>query len=358
MASSQKTNWAQLKIGLVAAVALSVLAVLIILLSGTNPLFQKTTELFTYFDDSFAMTASATPVRLNGILIGTVKKIDLSGSPEQKRAVKVTLSIDNEYLPMIPVDSTAKLAQQNLLGSRYINVTRGKSGQLIQPGGEIASAETAELEDLFQQGQTTLGALQNILKRVENLVVLIESGEGTIGKFLRDPKLYNTLTSAAEEMNKMVIQFNSPDSTVGKLMHDDALYEDLRGTLAKTNMMLDGLNNGQGTMGKLLKDEGLYEEVRGTIGDLRETLNLINHGNGTVGKLMNSDELHTRLEGTMSRLDEVLNHINSGEGTIGQLLLNPQLYESMDGTMREVQGFMKDFRANPKKFLTIQLKLF
>ena len=30
----------------------------------------------------------------------------------------------------------------------------------------------------------------------------------------------------------------------------------------------------------------------------------------------------------------------------------------MDNTMREVQGFMKDFRANPKKFLTIQLKLF
>jgi len=64
------------------------------------------------------------------------------------------------------------------------------------------------------------------------------------------------------------------------------------------------------------------------------------------------------LEDTMSRVDGMLDKINSGEGTLGQLLLNPALYESMDGTMREVQGMMKDFRANPKKFLTIQLKLF
>jgi phospholipid/cholesterol/gamma-HCH transport system substrate-binding protein len=60
----------------------------------------------------------------------------------------------------------------------------------------------------------------------------------------------------------------------------------------------------------------------------------------------------------MSRLDNVLDKINTGEGTVGQLLNNPALYESMDNTMREMQGFMKDFRANPKKFLTIQLKLF
>ncbi len=61
----------------------------------------------------------------------------------------------------------------------------------------------------------------------------------------------------------------------------------------------------------------------------------------------------------MTRLDNVLDKVNSGEGTLGQLLLNPSLYESLDGTARvEVQSLMKDFRANPKKFLTIQLKLF
>jgi phospholipid/cholesterol/gamma-HCH transport system substrate-binding protein len=43
---------------------------------------------------------------------------------------------------------------------------------------------------------------------------------------------------------------------------------------------------------------------------------------------------------------------------MGQLMVNPALYDSMNGTMKEMNGVMKDFRANPKKFLTIQLKLF
>jgi phospholipid/cholesterol/gamma-HCH transport system substrate-binding protein len=38
--------------------------------------------------------------------------------------------------------------------------------------------------------------------------------------------------------------------------------------------------------------------------------------------------------------------------------VNPQLYESANGTTRELHDLLRDFRANPKKFLTIKLKLF
>ncbi|MEP6962985.1 MAG: MlaD family protein, partial [Acidobacteriota bacterium] len=82
MPSTSKTSWAQLKIGIVAAVALSALAVFIVLKTGTNPLFQETSDVYAFFDDSFAMTAGATPVRLNGILVGKVKRVELSGSQQ------------------------------------------------------------------------------------------------------------------------------------------------------------------------------------------------------------------------------------------------------------------------------------
>jgi phospholipid/cholesterol/gamma-HCH transport system substrate-binding protein len=38
--------------------------------------------------------------------------------------------------------------------------------------------------------------------------------------------------------------------------------------------------------------------------------------------------------------------------------VNPTLYESLDGTTRELHGLLKDFRANPKKFLRIKVGLF
>lgn len=358
MPSATKTRWSQLKVGIVAAVALVILAFLIVTMSGQNPLFRETVSVFVYFDDSFAMTAGATPVRLNGILIGKVSDVGLSGSTELNRTVKVTLAVDEDKLGLIPIDSTAGLAQQNLLGARYINVRRGKSAQTVQPGGEIRTEDTTEIQDMLDEGKSTLAALQTILKRVENIVIEIEDGKGTIGKFLRDETLYTNLTSAAEEMKKLVSAFNNPNSTLGHLINDDDLYADVRGTVGKVDQLLAGLNAGEGTLGKLLKDESLHEELRGTLADFRETIRLVNQGGGTVGKLLTTDTLHRRLEDTMTRVDRILDKMDRGEGTMGQLLNNPALYESMDNTMREVQGFMKDFRANPKKFLTIQLKLF
>src|SRR5262249_40858350 len=154
----------------------AILAVLVILLSSTNPLFQKTTEVYSYFDDSFAMVAGATPVRLNGIQVGKVRKIELSNSQDLARTIRVTMAINDEFLQEIPVDSKAGMAQQNLLGTRYINIKKGKSKNTIQARSEISTIDSPELEDLFQQGTTTLGALQSILKRVETIVALIENG--------------------------------------------------------------------------------------------------------------------------------------------------------------------------------------
>jgi phospholipid/cholesterol/gamma-HCH transport system substrate-binding protein len=356
MPTTSKSKWAQLKVGIMAIVALLLLAFLIILMSGVNPLFRRTTDVYTYLSDSVAMTEGATPVRLNGILIGKVKKIELSGSTDPSRIVKITLSIDNTALPMVPVDSQAKLAQQNLLGSRYVNIKKGTSSQTIQAGAEIASADTPEIEDLFQQGSSTLAALQKIMDRVNGIIDDIQGGKGTIGALLVDRTLYNRAVEIVDDVKSLTAALNAPDSTIGRLIHEDTLYKDVSGTVGKINTLIDGLNAGQGTAGKLLKDDALYNELHATIGDVRETIAKINKGDGTVSKLLNSSELHDQLITSMGKLDGVLDKVNSGDGTIGRLMNDPSLFESLDGTSRDLQGFIKEFRANPKKFLTITVR--
>jgi phospholipid/cholesterol/gamma-HCH transport system substrate-binding protein len=358
MPSNAKTAWSQLKVGIMAMFALLILAALIILMSGVNPLLRRSTDVYTYLPDSIAMTEGATPVRLNGILIGKVKKIELSGSTDPNRIVKLTLSIYDESLPLVPVDSQAKLGQQNMLGSRYVNIKKGMSPQTIKAGAEIPSADTAAIEDLFQQGSTTLSAMQGIMDRVSKMLDEIDNGKGTIGALLVDKTLYNRFVEIANDVKQLTGALNATDSTMGHLIHDDVLYQDVRGSVGKVNEMLDGLNAGQGSAGKLLKDDALYNEMRGAIGDLRTTIAKINSSDGTVGKLLNTTELHDQLVSTMGKLDGVLDKINNGEGTVGRLLNDSSLYEGLDGTTRELQGFLKEFRANPSKFMQIRVKLF
>jgi phospholipid/cholesterol/gamma-HCH transport system substrate-binding protein len=357
MAQASKKKWAQLRVGLMAIVALALLAFLIFLLTGSQGLFTSRTEVFTYLDDSAAIAIGA-PVRLNGIAVGRVERVALSGSNEPNRVIRLSLEVDDKYLPSIPTDSEATIAAENLLGTKYINIKMGKSGTPIKKGDELKALDTREFEDVVQQGYSTLASLNGIFKKLDGIIDTIQVGKGTIGKLLVDEKLYNQLSSIAGETQKVITTLNSNEGTLGRLMHDDSLFTDLRGTMSRVNTLVDGINQGQGTAGKLLRDPALYDDTRATIADVRKLLAGLEQGQGTAGKLLKSDELHNELKGTMARLDTLLDKINSGQGTLGQLLVNPSLYQSLDATALEMNGLMKDFRANPKKFLRIKLGLF
>jgi phospholipid/cholesterol/gamma-HCH transport system substrate-binding protein len=365
MPVASRAKWARLKVGLMTIVALAILGALIFLMAGSKGLFKSKTDLYTYMGDSAAI-ADGAPVRLNGIYVGRVTRVTLSGSSEPRRVVKVDLKIDGEFLPSIPIDSQATIAAENLLGTKYINIKKGRSAQTVKPGAEIESLDTSGFDDVVQQGYTALSSLQGIFKKLDGVLDAITVGQGTIGKLLVDETLYNRVLAIADEAQKLTLSLNATlnarDSTIGKLLHEDQLYQDARGSLARIDALMDSLSSsldqGQGTVGKLLKDPALYDDTRATIADVRQLLAGINSGQGTVGKLLKSDDLHDQLQATIGRLDTLLDKINNSQGTIGQLLANPALYESLDGTTRELQGLLKDFRSNPKKFLKIQLHLF
>jgi phospholipid/cholesterol/gamma-HCH transport system substrate-binding protein len=364
MPSASKTKWAQLKVGLMAMAALTILSVLIWLMAGSEGFFQSTVKIYTFLDDSAAV-ADGAPVRLNGILIGKVSQVGLSGSPEPNRVVRVTMEIGTNYLNAIPVDSQAAIAAENLLGTKYINIKKGRSAQTLQANAEIASLDTREFDDLVQQAYPTLASLQAIMKKIEGIVDQVELGKGSIGKLLVDETIYNNLLNTVNEANKLIKTLNSNQGTIGKLINDETLYNDVRGIVGRVDTLVDALNRGEGTAGKLLKDPAVYDEARKTIEDARKAIGQtqdllagLNRGEGTAGKLLKSDELHSQITSTIGRFDTLLDKINSGQGTVGQLVVNPALYESLDSTTRELNGLLKDFRANPKKFLRIKLAIF
>jgi len=361
MPSAAKVSWAQLRVGILAVAALVILAVLIFLLTGNKSLFSKEVTIYTFLDDSAAITEGSA-VRLSGIAVGKIGKVSLSGENRPNRRIKLDLVIDQDKLSQIPLDSQAAIGAENLLGTKYINIKMGKETRPIAAGGELKSLDTREFQDLVNAAYPSLQSLQQIVERVNNIVASVETGKGSIGKLLVDDELYQRLVATVAEVQKISVAIGQGKGTIGKLLYDEAMYEELRGTIKRVDSTIadlqTDLNSGKGSASKLLKDPALYDEVRATVAELRKTIDEINKGQGTAGKLIKSDELHANMNRLILNLDKTIDRVNSGQGTMGQLMVNPALYDSMNGTMKEMNQFMKDFRANPKKFLTIQLKLF
>jgi phospholipid/cholesterol/gamma-HCH transport system substrate-binding protein len=339
----------------IAAVLLIVITV--VLLTSTKKFFADTAPLYTYMRDSAAL-APASPVRLNGILVGKVDAVELSQETDPNRTIKVTMSIERDKFDDIPVDSIASISAENVLGTKFILIRRGESSVRVQPGGEIPALDTRGFEEVVEQSYALLASLQGILKRVDAIVGVVESGQGSIGKLLVDETLYNRMVAILSEAQRITTALSTPTGTIGKLLYQDEIYADVRGSIGRLDNLLNGLQQGEGTAGKFLKDEQLYRELNNTVAELRKTVQGLNAGEGTAGKLLRDDQLYNQLQATMNKVDSMIDRINSGQGTIGQLLVNPQLYDSLNGVSAEAQQLIRDIRANPKKFLRIKLALF
>ena len=348
-----------------AAVAMAILGVLIFLLTGSGGIFTSYATIYTYMDDSAAM-APSTAVRLNGIVIGKIDRIDFSGLNEKGKIVVIRMDIRRDKLSQIPEDSIAGVDAANLLGDKYINITKGKSTRAVRDGGTLRSLEAQDIPELMSRAGDVLGAFQLSVNRFNSLLGEIEAGHGNLGKFIKDEQLYNELNGAASEARQLVATVNSGKGTLGRLLKDEELYEEIRSPIKRIDSILSDAQAGQGTLGKLLKDPALFDESRQTVADIRRLINVdlkkivdeLNAGQGTAGKLLKDDELYRRMSQLVANLNTSIEKLNAGQGTLGQLMVNAQLYDSLNGATREAQSLLKDIRANPKKFLRIKLGLF
>jgi phospholipid/cholesterol/gamma-HCH transport system substrate-binding protein len=358
MPSKERVSFAQLKVGILGIVALSCIALLVFLLTGNMQWFKKEIPLHVFTSDAAGLTKSS-PVRINGIQAGTVEKVDLSGQSDPAKVIRVDVVIDEDMMKQIPADSIARISSDNLLGStKFLQITKGTSHSLIEPNATLNSISNPDFDALIEQGYNIFNSLQLLLGKVQDIVGQVEVGKGTIGKLLVDETLYNSLQATVSQVQLLATTLNSKTGTIGHLINDNQFYEQLQQVVTQVSDLTAGLQKGEGTAGLLLKDPKMYNDLNKTIDQLNTMLADLNAGKGTAGQLLKDDKLAKQFSQTIDKVNLTIDKVNSGQGTIGQLLVNPALYDNATGTTRELHELLKDFRANPKKFLSIKLNLF
>jgi phospholipid/cholesterol/gamma-HCH transport system substrate-binding protein len=358
MPSKEKVGFAQLRVGILGLIALFLVALLIFLLTGNTNWFTKEIPLHAYVNDAAGLTGGS-PVRVNGIQAGQVKSVELSGETDPQRIIKIDFVVDQDMLKQIPSDSMAAISSDNLLGStKFLAINKGRSPQPIQSGATIKTANTQEFQQLVQQGFGVLDSAQAILQRIQDIVAQIEVGKGSIGKLLVDETLYNSLVATVNQVQTLSATLNSKNGTIGRLVNDTALYDEAQTLMTRIDQITADLQQGRGSAGLLLKDPKAYNNLNQVLDQLNTMVTNLNQGKGTAGQLLVDDKIARQVSTTLDKVNVTIDKVNSGQGTIGQLLVNPQLYDAATGTTRELHELLKDFRANPKKFLTIKLHIF
>jgi phospholipid/cholesterol/gamma-HCH transport system substrate-binding protein len=338
MPSALHVRWAKFRVLAVCAAALVILCILAYLLTGGSLLTQRAT-MYLYIPDATGLGPGA-PVRVDGIDVGKVRSVALSGSSRPERVVRVTMTVERLRLANIPDDSTAQLASETMIGDMFVDISSGTSRHFVSPGGEIVFKGSPDLLKTLDLSQ-----FEKQLKVVSALLDDIEQGRSDLGQFVQGEQMYNDLRKRLAQIESGVRAIASTTSDVGRELHTDLLYRQISQPLVDLDRSLARLQSGQGSAGQLLRDSAPYEKLRSDMADLRRSI-----ANLRTAGFMRSDDLYADWNRRLLSLIESADAFNRAPA-----MATTQAYDTLNGFAHELQTTMRDFRQNPRKYMRMKV---
>ena len=338
MPSARQVNWAKFRATAVIAAGLLILGTVSFLLTG-GTLLEPKTQIYLYLPDATGV-APGSPVRVDGIGVGKVSVVELSGSNEPNRVVKVTMSVGRDRLRSITDDSTAETTSDTIIGDKFIDVTSGTGARHLMPGGELHFKSSGGLMERLDIAQ-----FQQQMHLIEVLLDDIEQGKGPLGAFIMGDAIYNELRDKIAGLQRGIHVAADTTTAVGQALYTDALYRQIMGPLRQLDESLARLQSGQGSGGAVLRDPQQYEQALAQVADLRHSMASL-HGAETMTSPGAYNDWTRQAAALIRQVDEF---------NAGPMLTTSAVYDNLQGMARELQTTSKEFRENPQKFLRIKL---
>ena len=308
----KNVTWAKLKVGMVISIALGILFFTVFFAGGLENLFQKKVELKATIRDVRGLRVGS-PVWKAGVEVGSVRSIKLH--PEF--GTVVAMKVSRDVFHHIKKDSTATVQTMGLLGDKYIELTPGSSDAAqVQPGDTIAGSIQLEMKDLVQEGSSSMEKITAFLSKLDRFLEKMESGQGTMGKFMSDPGLYNNLNNAANSLSRLVRD----------------------------------IETSEGSLKMLAKDPTLYTRLSSAATSLDDITRKMNEGNGSFRKFVEDPVLYDTLSASSKKLNAIIDQMDAGQGTAGVLLKDKEMAKDLKLIVAELKDMMKDMKENPRKY--------
>lgn len=341
-----------LRVGAVTVAALALLALAILAIGKRQQIFTQHTRYHTAFSNVTGLQTGA-PVRLSGVNVGFVERIDLSTDPKREGIV-VRFTVNAVYTERIRADSEASIKTIGLLGDKYLEVRSGSpDADRILEGGMVPGRDPAEVEELMAGGEDLMANLISISSSLKTILVRVEAGEGLIGELTSAPgdeeKFSEMARSTIVSLRTILERVEAGEGFVGRLLTDDEMADDLYATAHTLRLtgatFTRDLERDDSAYAALFRDPETATLVRESLTSARDAtqamaaaLEELASGEGTLPRLMQDKEFADGflddLEALMFHLRSAVQKLDEGDGTLGAFLNDPQLYQDLENVVR------------------------
>jgi phospholipid/cholesterol/gamma-HCH transport system substrate-binding protein len=309
--------------------AAAITGVLVYLLTaGGGEILGPKATLITYIPDSEGLNVNS-PVRLSGIKIGEVRKVDLSPYLDAQRAVRVEMRVRKNFLASIPSDSQTAISADTLIGDKVIVINEGKSPDAVREGGTLPSEPIklgADQADLIRSISDDLRSVNQIMGDV--------SDPGThIGHLIMGDAEYQSAMRQISGFSQTVHGFIGTESAAGQWIYSSDIYDRIHKPLVELDKQLNAIE-----ANKLVASSQQYDDLVAKVKQLRSAL--------TNTGLDKDLPQYSRFQELLKQADKTVSNIDLGRR---------ETYEQLNGELHQLQTLIRDLRENPRKYLRVKV---
>ncbi len=305
MRRSMTMKWGSVPVGAVIMVALAILMYSSMTGGGTS-IFESKISFVCYFKNVNGLVKGS-PVWMSGVEVGNVSSIEFA-EVDSPREVYVVCRVTTKVHRYLNKDTRVELGTIGFLGDKYIEIKPGNHGSTpIESMDLIESQEVGSAPAMFQAGQDAAERAGELVGNLDEFLVRLNAGEGTLGQ----------------------------------LATNDDVYEHLSVLLANLSKLTADLQKNQ---------EALITSVKNMSNSVGNLANQVNENQGTLGKLISEPELYDNLNATSARLDSIMTKIDMAEGNLGLLVNDTGLYVEITNLVVRANSLITDIQDNPRDY--------
>ena len=190
MPRTRSLAWSELKIGIVAVVALALAVMIILAVGGAAGFSWQRYHLVTKFPDVKGLKSGAV-VRVAGVEIGKVTDVRFVGAE-----VEIAMEVRDDMQSRITTESRASIGSLSLLGEPVIDISPSTSGTPLKDHDTVLAGRTpGQLSDVAESATQSLGQINGMLAD-------LRAGKGTVGNLLSRDELYSDLRELIRDLKR------------------------------------------------------------------------------------------------------------------------------------------------------------
>jgi phospholipid/cholesterol/gamma-HCH transport system substrate-binding protein len=305
----------EFKVGVFGIVTLLVLIFGYGYLKG-NRFFSSSNLFYVVYNKVDGLNVS-NAVKVNGLTVGKVEKLDLIEGIEGK--IIAEISVNNDI--NVPANSIFKIISADLLGAKMIRL-------------EFGNDKTLAKDEDTMLGLNEEGLMENFAKQIEPIKI--------------------KATHAIMAIDTILQQL--------KAMVGDSKGSGMNATIADLQQTIKNLRTTTDNVDGLVKDERLrLDAILKNVESI--TLNLKNNNQTITNALLNIDKItddiaKSELKQTIANtnksiadLNGIITKIKSGQGSLGLLVNDDQLYNNLKTSSSNLDKLIIDLKSNPQKYI-------